>query len=71
MTTSDGAFYRAAVPSGESTGMFLNQIFFFFFFFFFFVVVVVVVVIDISLRLVILNLSGEMNYEDNNFHLCC
>ena len=44
---------------------------FFFFFFFFVVVVVVVVVIDISLRLVILNLSGEMNYEDNNFHLCC
>ena len=69
MTTSDGAFYRAAVPSGASTGMFLNQIFFFFSFFFFFVVVVVV--IDISLRLVILNLSGEMNYEDNNFHLCC
>ena len=27
MTTSDGAFYRAAVPSGASTGMFLNQIF--------------------------------------------
>ena len=63
MTTSDGAFYRAAVPSGASIGMFLNQIFFFFFFF--------VVVIDISLRLVILNLRGEMNYEDNNFHLCC
>ena len=35
-----------------------------FFFFFFFV-------IDISLRLVILNLSGEMNDGDNNFHLCC
>ena len=62
MTTSNGAFYRAAVPSGASIGMFLNQIFFFFF---------VVVVIDISLRLVILNLSGEMNYGDNNFHLCC
>ena len=63
MTTSDGAFYRANVPSGESTGIFPNQIFFFFFSFFF--------VIDISLRLVILNLSGEMNYGDNNFHLCC
>ena len=63
MTTSDGAFYRANVPSGESTGIFPNQIFFFFFFSFF--------VIVISLKLVILNLSGEMNYGDDNFHLCC
>ena len=62
MTTSDGAFYKAAIPSGASTGMFPNQIFVFFFFFF---------VIDISLKLVILNLSGEMNYGDDNFHLCC
>ena len=58
MTTSDGAFYKAAIPSGASTGMFPNQIFVFFF------------VIDISLRLVILNLIGEMNYGDDNFHLC-
>ena len=62
VTTSDGTFYRAAVLSGASIGMFPNQIFVFFFFFF---------VIDISLKLVILNLSGEMNYGDDNFHLCC